>query len=56
VVRSRPIRQILDEMIFVYECSAHHRNMGIPKGISTPARPGTVQRGPRFRKEFSEKA
>jgi hypothetical protein len=38
VVRNRPIGQILDEMIFVYKCSAHRRNMGIPKGISTPAR------------------
>jgi hypothetical protein len=38
VVRKRPIRQIVDEMILVYKCSAHRRNMGIPKDISTPAR------------------
>jgi hypothetical protein len=30
--------------------------MGIPKGISTPARPGTVQREPRSRRGFCEKA
>jgi hypothetical protein len=32
VLRNRPIRQILDEMIFVYKCSAHRRNMGISQG------------------------
>jgi hypothetical protein len=42
-------------VIFVYKCSAHRRNMVIPTGISTPARRGTVQREPRSRKGFCER-
>jgi hypothetical protein len=47
VVRSRPIRQIVDEMVLVYECSAHPQNMGVTKGIIHTRGPEPIKRDPR---------
>jgi hypothetical protein len=56
VLRSRPIRQILDKMIFVYKCSAHPRNMGVTKAIIHTRAGLEPFSGPAFPKGYSKKA